>query len=131
MAFDRPLGVGARGGHGPIRYFVEEHTPGRYIKFRFTGPRGFDGFHSYECIQESDTVQLRHTLEMTPRGLAILTWPLVFHPLHDALLEDSLTTAEASLGLPLHVQPWSFRVRVLRWLLSRGLTPTRVIRPGG
>jgi len=26
MEFDRSLGVGAKGGHGPIRYFVEEYT---------------------------------------------------------------------------------------------------------
>ena len=28
MRFDRPLQVGADGGHGPIRYRVEEHAPG-------------------------------------------------------------------------------------------------------
>lgn len=26
MEFDRPLGIGASGGHEPIRYFVEEYT---------------------------------------------------------------------------------------------------------
>ena len=46
MEFDRPLDVGATGGHGPVRYFVEEYTPGQSIKFRFTGPKGFNGFHS-------------------------------------------------------------------------------------
>lgn len=48
MAFDRPLEVGARGGHGPIRYVVEAYTPGQSIRFRFIGPSGFDGFHGYE-----------------------------------------------------------------------------------
>lgn len=51
MEFDRPLSVGARGGHGPIRYFVEEYVPGESIKFRFTGPKGFNGFHGYERIK--------------------------------------------------------------------------------
>jgi hypothetical protein len=29
MRFDRPLGVGARGGHGPVRYAVGAYVPGR------------------------------------------------------------------------------------------------------
>jgi len=27
MRLDQPLGVGAGGGHGPIRYFVEQYVP--------------------------------------------------------------------------------------------------------
>src|SRR5918992_4999972 len=43
IGFDRPLGVGARGGHGPIRYTVVAYEPGRRIAFEFeprAGPRG-------------------------------------------------------------------------------------------
>lgn len=121
MKFDRPLGVGARGGHGPIRYVVVEYVPGKSIKFRFTGPRGFDGSHGYERITTSaDTVVLRHTLEMTTRGLAVLSWPVVYRPMHDALIEDSLATAEASLGHAPRIQLWTSWVRVLRWVASGG-----------
>ncbi len=45
MEFDGPLGVGATGGHKPIRYSVEAYQPGQSIRFRFLGPKGFDGFH--------------------------------------------------------------------------------------
>jgi hypothetical protein len=31
MQFDRPLSIGAKGGHGPIGYFVEEYNPGKSI----------------------------------------------------------------------------------------------------
>jgi hypothetical protein len=121
MEFDRALSVGARGGHGPIRYFVEAYVPGESIKFRFTGPKGFDGFHGYERIKTTaDTVVLRHTLEMTTHGLAVLSWPVVYRPLHDALIEDSLATAEASLGNTPQIQPWSWWVCLLRWVVSRG-----------
>ena len=106
MEFDRPLGVGARGGHGPIRYFIEEYVPGKSIKFRFTGPDGFDGFHGYDRVETTaSTVVLRHTLKMTTHGLAILSWPLIYRPMHDALIEDSLATAEASLGQAFRIQP--------------------------
>jgi hypothetical protein len=121
MAFDRALGVGARGGHGPIRYYVEKYTPSKSIKFRFTGPKGFDGFHGYEIMNgPKQPVVLRHTLRMKPHGLAILSWSLVYRPMHDALLEDSLATAQASLGLSPQIQTWSLWVKVLRWAVSGG-----------
>ena len=121
MEVDRPLGVGAMGGHGPIRYFVEGYTPGRSIRFRFTGPKGFDGFHGYEIISTSkDSTVLRHTLKMNTQGLAILSWPLVYRPMHDALLEDSLATAQVSLGVDPQIEVWSLWVKVLRWVVSGG-----------
>jgi hypothetical protein len=121
MEFDRRLSLGARGGHGPIRYFVEEYVPEECIKFRFTGPKGFDGFHGYERTKTSaSTVVLHHTLEMTTHGRAILSWPAVYRPMHDALIEDSLATAAASLGLAPRIHPWSLWVRFLRWVVSHG-----------
>lgn len=121
MEFDLPLGVGATGGHGPVRYFVESYTPGQAIRFRFTGPKGFNGYHGYEIVSSSgQSCVLRHTLEMTSGGPALLSWPLVFHPMHDALLEDSLAVAQASLGITPKVQMWSTWVRFLRWVVSGG-----------
>lgn len=121
MELDHSLGVGAKGGHGPIRYFVEEYAPGKSIKFRFTGPKGFDGFHGYEILGgPQQPLILRHTLKMNTHGPAILSWPLVYRPLHDALIEDSLATAQISLGLTPEIQAWSLRVKMLRWLVSGG-----------
>lgn len=121
MKFDRPLAVGATGGHGPIRYFVEEYKPSQSIKFRFTGPKGFEGYHSYETISlKNEMTLLRHTLKMTTHGRAVVSWPFIFRPMHDALLEDSLATAQASLGITADVKPWSYWVRMLRWLFSGG-----------
>jgi hypothetical protein len=130
MKFDRALSVGAVGGHGPIRYFVEAYEPGKSIRFRFTGPRGFNGYHAYEVLdpRPQDCV-LRHTLEMTARGLAVISWPLVFRPMHDALFEDSLALAQASLGLRPDVRTWSLWVKVLRWLASKGRSPAQLM-PG-
>ncbi len=136
MEFDRPLGIGAAGGHGPIGYAVEQYTPGQSITFRFAKPKGFDGIHRFEVIAPSgDTAKLRHTIEMTTHGRTTLSWLLVIRPLHDALLEDALATAKASLGLPPRMQQWSTRVRVLRWFLSGGkihaqATPSKRLREG-
>lgn len=132
MRFDRALAVGARGGHGPIRYFVEEYAPGKVIRFRFTGPGGFDGFHAYDILTGPEQqVFLRHSIRMNTHGRALLTWPLVYRPLHDALMEDSLAIAQLSLGLKPQIRPWSPWVRFLRWVVSGGRAPAqnRILTP--
>ncbi len=120
MRFERALGLGAKGGHGPIRYSVAEYRPGERIRFRFEVPRGFHGGHGYEVVSKEKRTLLRQTLEMEARGPALLTWPLVFRPLHDALIEDSLVTAQVTLGMAPEIRPWSRWVRLLRWAVSSG-----------
>jgi len=122
MRFDRALGVGALGGHGPIRYTVEEYRPGRFVQFRFLAPRGFKGVHRFEVEKWHGRTVLRHVLEMRPSGLAKLRWLLVIRPLHDALLEDCMDRASAALGVPVeNLARWSTTVKVLRAIL-RALT---------
>jgi hypothetical protein len=119
MAFDRSLGVGAEGGHGPIRYTVESYDPGRTVTFRFTSPKGFLGTHVFTVEAAGGETELTHTIDMKVRRGAILSWPLIFRPLHDALLEDALDKAQASLerGDWKH-REWSVYVRGLRRLLA-------------
>ena len=116
MRFEGPLDRGVRGGHGPIRYVVEEFHPGREIVFRFTGPRGFVGTHrlTVESLGPHQTL-LRHTLEMKPDWQGFLKWHLFFGPLHDALLEDALDQASTHFTGREHFTPWSRLVRLLRW----------------
>ena len=47
MRFKEGLRPGAQGGHGPIRYTVE-HVDARNVRFRFTGPEGFHGWHGLD-----------------------------------------------------------------------------------
>jgi hypothetical protein len=121
MTLDRPLSVGAVGGHGPVRYTVEAYEQEQSVRFRFTAPRGFIGTHGFEVESLGEgTTRLRHVLEMKTSGWATVTWPLVFRPLHDALIEDSFDRAERSLGLEPHPARWSPWVRLLRWVFSGG-----------
>ncbi|UXI69461.1 SRPBCC family protein [Tahibacter amnicola] len=127
MRLSAPLGEGAAGGHGPVRYRVEHYEPSRAVRFRFEGPRGFDGWHGLDVAAINATAtRLRHVLQMRPQGLARLSWPLFFRPLHDALLEDALACAERALGLPVRVVPWTRQVCVLRWIAGRGKTPPQM-----
>ena len=126
MRFDRPLAVGATGGHGPIRYFIEEYEPGRLVRFRFTGPPGFLGTHAFVVEPEGTAgTRLRHELLMRTTGPARLSWPVVFRPLHDALIEDAFDRAALATGQAPAAPTWSPWVRFLRVLLGRA----RRIRP--
>jgi hypothetical protein len=122
VRFDRPLEVGASGGHGPIRYSVEAYEPGRSVRFRFTAPRGFTGTHSFDAEEIAPgSTRLRHTLTMRLSGVARLSWPLMFRWLHDALVEDALDRAEAHCEQKsVARREWSFVVRLLRRLARRG-----------
>lgn len=129
MRLDRPLQVGAAGGHGPIRYHVEMYDPGSSVRFRLREPTGFDGFHGFEILPTvGGGTTLRHVLEMNARGPATITWPFVFSALHDALVEDCLDTAARALGEAVPPRQWSLRVRFLR-AAFRLLRPHR--RPHG
>jgi hypothetical protein len=118
MRFDRPLAVGAVGGHGPVRYSVEEYHPGQSIVFRFSAPRGFDGTHRFEVEERQGQTILRHLIEMRATGPALLSWPLAIRPLHDACLEDCFDQATISLGIQLQRPArWSIYVRILRTIM--------------
>ena len=123
MRFDRPLSIGADGGHGPIRYYVSAYQPGRLVRFNFTAPKGFNGSHAYALEKINDhSCRLTHKLEIDLDGWTLVTWPLIFKPLHDALIEDSLFLAERFSGVktaqPVPWSPWVQRLRgmIRKWL---------------
>lgn len=119
MRLDRPLDVGAAGGHGPIRYCVEAYTPGQSVRFRFTGPRGFDGWHGFEVLEATPVhCVLEHRIEMKATGRAVFSWALAIRHLHDACVEDALSQAQVSLGLEPRAVPWPAYVRLLLRLMQ-------------
>lgn len=123
ITLDRPLAVGARGGHGPIRYRVSDYSPGRRVTFEFERPRGLTGHHGYELDHRGDgEVVLRYFVEARMSGSMRAGWPLIYRPLHDALIEDSLDRAEAAVGAERRSpSKRSLHVRLLR----RALRPRR------
>jgi len=133
MRLDRPLGPGARGGHGPVRYAVETYQPGRRVAFRFADDLGLDGSHAFEvAAAPGGGAVLRHVLTGRTRGAVRLTWPLAVRWLHDAVVEDALDRAEAAVSgtvrAPARWSPW---VRVLRaGLVAADREPAPVGRRG-
>lgn len=123
MRLDAPLGVGATGGHGPIRYRVVAYIPGKRVVFEFLPQgltRGLVGSHEFEVIPVDGGATLRHVLEARCAGLPALRWRAVIEPLHDALLEDALDRAERHvLGRVERPARWSAWVRLLAFLFER------------
>jgi hypothetical protein len=125
--FDRPLSVGASGGHGPIRYEVAAYEPGRRVDFRFLPEGGFSGSHWFEIVPDEGGVVLRHVIDGSTGFGGWLRWHIVIRWLHDALLRDALDNAERELTghveRPARYNSW---VRILR--RGRGLSPRRAQR---
>jgi len=125
MRLDRPLATGARGGHGPIGYSVEEYEAGKRILFRFENTHpfslGLEGYHVLFMERGKQGTRLVHVIDGTIGGRALAIWPLAIRPLHDALIEDALMRAakhfDADHPFPPKLSLW---VRVLRFLLIRG-----------
>lgn len=121
IRFDRPLVPGAVGGHGPIGYVVTAYTPGESIRFRFTEPKGFEGWHSFTVLDATnEDCFLEHRIEMQTEGRATLLWELAIRHLHNALIEDLLSQAQRAVGNKPLVVPWPLKVRLLRRLLPVG-----------
>ncbi|HVK22676.1 MAG TPA: SRPBCC family protein [Actinokineospora sp.] len=117
VRFDRPMAVGATGGHGPVRYSCTAYRPGRMIECTFSPGFLIQGTHTLDVLDgpTQDSCVLRHVIDARPHGIGHLAWPLVFRWLHDALFEDLLDRAATAVGHP-PIRParWSPWVRFLR-----------------
>ncbi len=128
MRLDRPLAVGADGGHDEIRYVVSAYEPGRRVEFRFHPVTGLAGFHALEVEPiDARSCVLRHVLEARPMGRMRLLVPAVVRWLHDAVVEDLLDNAErAATGTVAHPYRYSPWVRLLRRLSGPRTRATQV-----
>lgn len=118
MILDAAVKTGASGGHGFVRYRVEEYKPGRRVIFRFDGTgltAGFDGRHYFEVVPRNNHVILRHIIDADGDFKTWFMWKMLIEPLHDALLEDAFDKAERNLhGSVRKPSRWSLRVKILR-----------------
>jgi hypothetical protein len=98
LEFDRPLGPGARGGHGLIRYDVESYEPGRRVVFRFARGSGLAGIHAFEVEPiDAQRSRLTHTLDTAVAWTLMPMYPVLLTA-HNAVIEDLLDNAERAAG---------------------------------
>ncbi|WP_229068899.1 DUF2867 domain-containing protein [Actinoplanes sp. DH11] len=116
MRFDRPLAVGADGGHGVVRYHVTGYRPGRSIELTFHPVTGLLGTHTLEIEDRGPyACVLRHRLDARPAGRMRLLWPAIVRVCHDTVLEHLLDNAEravtGTVAAPVRY-PWRARLAV-------------------
>jgi len=97
MELDRGLTLGSKGGHGVVSYQVVEYAPGSSVTFQFTPILGgislLRGTHEFRiAAANADQVEIVHVIDCERSPLVNLIMPG-----HDALLEDLLDQAEATL----------------------------------
>ncbi|GGQ61473.1 DUF2867 domain-containing protein [Couchioplanes azureus] len=116
VRFDRPLAVGADGGHGGIRYHVTGYHPGRRVELTFHPHTGLTGTHTLEIEDRGPhACVLRHRLTGRPAARMRLLWPAVVRVCHDTVIEHLLDNAERAVtGTVRHPvrYPWRARLAV-------------------
>ena len=116
MRFKEDIGIGAKGGHGPIKYTIEKYNPTKEIQFRFTKPKGFDGIHKLELKECSDQkTEIIHTIDIKTSKKATLQWLLFIRQLHNALIEDAFDKLENNLTDNRQQTQWNLWVKTLRY----------------
>lgn len=121
IRFDKGLTVGARGGHGPIRYSVAEIDPGRRVRFTFDPRIGATGYHEARVEPLGPgRCRLVHEIRGRTHGRMLLAWPLAVRWLHEALIHDLFDNAERAVADgPRTPARWSWWVRLLRRVYGR------------
>ena len=120
MKFKGGIQVGAKGGHGPIRYTVEKYNPNDVIQFRFSNPTGFKGIHKLEINElNNGQTQIKHTIDMETEGKGTLLWIFAIRSLHNALIEDAFDKLETNLSKDKKSTNWNLWVRMLRKQLAK------------
>ncbi|MEU8620828.1 DUF2867 domain-containing protein [Streptomyces sp. NPDC048623] len=98
MVLDRPLGVGADGGHGRVRYRVGAYEPGRSIRFDTTGEGLGTGHHRFDVEPLGpDRCRVTHVLELTMGTRAFVLFKLAIEPVHDTMVEEVFDNAERAV----------------------------------
>lgn len=119
MKLDNGLNIGSKGGHGPIKYFIQNIVPDHSIQFQFVSPKGFKGIHTFEIIEiNPQQTQVKHIIDMNTQGLDSLKWHLVIRWLHDALIEDAFDKIENHFSTTPKRSSWNIWVRFLRAVLK-------------
>jgi len=120
IRFNEGLKNGSRGGHGRIRYTVIAFEAGKYIKFKFTKPDGFDGIHEFSIkVISENTSEIHHNIKMNTSFKATFLWVFVIRWLHDALIEEAFDNVQNYFSEENKSTKYNFWVRFLRGFYGR------------
>jgi len=128
MRFNEGLKVGAKGGHGIVRYTIVSFKEGEHIKFKFTKPEGFIGTHKLMIKEFSDIeTEMIHEIKMNTSFKRTILWTTVIRWLHDALIEDAFDKVENHFSSKVKETKYNFWVKYLRQNYKRKLIKRNAI----
>ncbi|TBN06773.1 hypothetical protein EYD45_02495 [Hyunsoonleella flava] len=120
IKFKDGLSVGSKGGHGIIKYVIEEYKEGDTITFRFLEPKGFDGIHRFDIsILDKYKTEIKHSIIMQAKGTAAIQWVIAIRWLHDALIENAFDCIENNVSNTKTFTKWNVWVRLWRFIFKR------------
>jgi len=120
MKFKEGIQIGAKGGHGPIRYTTEKYNPNEIIQFRFSKPNGFNGIHKFEIKElDKEKTEIKHTIDMNTEGKGTLIWTFAICSLHNALIEDGFDKLKNNFSDNRKSTEWNIWVKFLRKQISK------------
>ncbi|MCF7560902.1 hypothetical protein L3X39_09670 [Sabulilitoribacter multivorans] len=126
IKFKNGLNVGSKGGHGRIRYTITEYEAGKYIKFKFTKPEGFNGTHTLKINSiHSDKTEISHDIQIRTSFKATFLWVFVIRWLHDALIEEAFDKVENYFLVEKKVTKYNVWVNYLRGVYKRKAVNTK------
>ncbi|MEU8542687.1 DUF2867 domain-containing protein [Streptomyces sp. NPDC048717] len=127
MVLDRPLSVGADGGHSSVRYRVTAYEPGRSVRFDMTEPGLGEGHHRIDVEPLGDgRCRISHRLEVAMDARSFALFKVAIEPVHDLMVEELLDNVErAALGClphpPARRPPRALLANRLAWPLPKAV----------
>ncbi len=119
IRFKNGINLNTKGGHGPIKYTIEEYNLEKIIQFRFTKPKGFLGIHKFELKELNNSqTEIKHIIDINTNFRATLNWIFIIRPLHDALIEDAFDKLENNFSSNKKKAKWSFWVKFIRKIMK-------------
>ena len=121
IRFKEILKVGAKGGHGSVRYSIINFKEGESITFQFSKPDGFSGTHEFSINEvDKNITEITHEINMNTTTIkATVLWVIGIRLLHDALIEDAFDKIENSYSEEKKVTKYSLWVKLLRSVFKR------------
>ncbi len=119
IRFREGLVIGSKGGHGIIKYVIQDYIEGEHIAFRFLEPKGFDGIHKFDIRAiNKHTTEIKHSIIMRTKGMATLKWIIAIRWLHDALIENAFDCIENTVSNSKKFTTWNIWVKFWRFIFK-------------
>jgi hypothetical protein len=126
IKFKEGLKIGNKGGHGRIRFTIVGFEVGKFIKFKFNKPDGFNGIHTLRIKSiESNKTEISHEIQMQTSFKATFLWIFIIKWLHDALIEEAFDKVENQFSAEKKVTKYNAWVNYLRGIYKGKTVQTK------